>query len=159
MVIQTLVGWASTGCISLSWPSNSRERLQSLLDRWIDHNPENNLNQILHSVKICFSPRSFFVFCLCFTTDSHPNCSADSQGGPPGLPQAVARAHSHSAGVSEEPGSPATAQSAAHLLPRHQNTGIQAPGAGQEAFPGCKSTLLPLLWETFWYSSPVAHLT
>lgn len=120
-----------------------------MIDRLIYYNPENNLNpEIIDSsiratcCLLIFCPWSFLFFCLCFTTDSHPNCSADSQGSPPGLPQAVARAHSHSARVSEGSGWPATAQGAAYLLPRYQNTGIQASGAGQKTFPGCKSTLL-----------------
>lgn len=94
---------------------------------------------------LCFVPGqlSFLhVFFFFFPTDSNPDRSTDSQGGPSGLPQAMARAHPHSARVCEGSGWPAAAQSAVNLLSCHQNSSIQTTGAGQTAFSGCKSTIL-----------------
>lgn len=91
----------------------------------------------------CFASGHFYFLCV-FPTDSDPDCSTDSQGGPSGLPQAVARAHPHSARVREGSGWPAAAQSAANLLSCHQNLSVQTPGTGQTAFPGCKSTVLAI---------------
>ena len=80
----------------------------------------------------------FFSF-LCFPpTDSNPDRSTYSQGGPSGLPQAVAGAHSNSAGVREGSRWPAAAQSTADVLSCHQNPSVQTSGAGQASFPGCK---------------------
>lgn len=142
--------------------------------RRIDYNPDNNLNQTCTLLTFVFSRNNQFfqhshllsvnilpvvIFCLCFTTDSNPNCSADSEGGPSGLPKAVAGAHSHSAWVSKGSGWLATAQSAAYLLPRHKNAGIQAPGTGQKAFPGRKSTLLCFCGKSFFKNSfGILHL-
>lgn len=84
----------------------------------------------------------YFFFIFFFSTDSNPDRSTDSQGGPSGLPQAMARAHPHSARVCEGSGWPAAAQSAVNLLSCHQNSSIQTTGAGQAAFSGCKSTIL-----------------
>ena len=79
---------------------------------------------------------SFILSSLCvFPTDSDPDCSTDSQGGPSGLPQAVAGAHSHPPGVGEGPGWPAAAQGPTHLLPRHQDAGVQAASTGQTLVP------------------------
>lgn len=69
-------------------------------------------------------------------TDSDADRSADSQGGATGLPQAVARADSHPAGVGQGSRRPAATPGAANLLPRHQDPGVQAPGAGPTALPG-----------------------
>lgn len=113
----------------------------------------NSSSNIATCCLLIFCCWSFFVFCLCFTTDSNPNCSANSEGGPPGLPKAVAGAHSHSARVSKGSGWLATAQSATYLLPCHKNAGIQAPGTGQKAFPGCKSILLCFCGKSFFKNS------
>lgn len=97
---------------------------------------------------LCFAPGQLlfpaciFFFFFSFSTDSNPDRSTDSQGGPSGLPQAMARAHPHSARVCEGSGWPAAAQSAVNLLSCHQNSSIQTTGAGQAAFSGCKSTIL-----------------
>lgn len=86
---------------------------------------------------------SFFLSFFFFPpTDSDADCSTYSQGGSSGLPQAVAGAHSHPAGVGEGSRRPAAAQGAAHLLPRHKNPGVQMSDAGQAVFPGCKSSVL-----------------
>lgn len=96
------------------------------------------------------APSAVFMLCLwsfvslsrsVFPTDSDSDCSADSQGGPSGLPQAMARAHPHSAGVYKGSGRPKAAQSAANLLSCHQNPRVQTSGTGPAAFPGCKSIL------------------
>lgn len=87
-----------------------------------------------------------FFFFFFFQTDSNPDCSTDSQGGPFGLPQAVARAYSHSARLCEGSGWPAAAQSTANLLPCHKNPSVQMSGAGQATFPGCKFTVLLLFF-------------
>lgn len=73
---------------------------------------------------------------MLFSTDSDADRCADSQGGPTGLPQAMARADSHPAGVGQGSQWPAATPSAANLLPRHKNPGIKAPGAGQTTLPG-----------------------
>lgn len=86
-----------------------------------------------------------FLFPLCvLSTDSNPDCCTDSQGGPSGLPQAVARAHSYSAGVREGSGWPAAAQSTPNLLSCHQNPCVQTSGTGQAAFPGREFRALAL---------------
>lgn len=59
---------------------------------------------------------SLLVF---FSTDSDADRCADRKGGPTGLPQAMARADSHPAGVSQGSRWPAATSSAAYLLPRH----------------------------------------
>lgn len=91
-------------------------------------------------LSLCFASGHFFFLCV-FPTDSDPDCSTDSQGGPSGLPQAMARAHPHSTRVCEGSGWPAAAQSTANLLSCHQNPSVQTFGTGQTAFPGCKSTV------------------
>lgn len=73
---------------------------------------------------------------LLFSTDSDADRRAHIQGGATGLPQAMARADSHPAGVGQGSRWPAATPSAANLLPRHKNPGIKAPGAGQTTLPG-----------------------
>ena len=83
-------------------------------------------------------PRSLTSLLCRVLSDSHPDCRADSQGGPPGLSQTVAGAHPHPPGVGEGPGRPAAAPRAPHLLPRHQDPGLQTAGPGQAPLPGRK---------------------
>lgn len=56
---------------------------------------------------------------FCLPTDSDADRRADRQGGPTGLPEAMARAHSHPAGVGQGSRWPAATSSSANLLPRH----------------------------------------
>lgn len=83
------------------------------------------------------------VFPPCgFPTDSNPDCCADSKGGSPGLPEAMARADPCSARICEGSRWPAAAQSPAYFLSRHQNLGVQTACAGQTPFPRCKYVIL-----------------
>lgn len=100
------------------------------------------LGHSLFCVRVCLCVCIHLcVYVRALPTDSNPDSGTDSQGSQAGLPSAMAGAHPHSAGVCQGPGWPAAAQSAAHLLSRHQNSLVETSGTGQTAISGCKSSV------------------